>query len=148
MTVERTSELLALAARLGHTWNDITVLDMALTHSSYANQLGLSHNERLEFLGDSVLDLLCAEFLMARHPGEREGFMSQRRAELVRMCALAARARSLSLGTVLLVGKGGDYLRNMDSVLADVMEAVVGAAFYDGGLDAARQVAHSAEILR
>lgn len=144
----RPEELEALAARLGHEWRDRSTLELALVHSSYANPLGLTPNERLEFLGDSVLDLLSAEFLMLKNPAEREGFLSQRRAELVRMCALAERARELGLGELLLVGKGCDYLRTVPSVLADVMEACIGSAYVDGGLEAARRVARNAGILR
>lgn len=143
MEIVRQSELMELAARLGHTWNDISLLETALRHSS----TGPSHNERMEYLGDSVLDLLCAEFLMTRHPDKREGFLSQTRAELIRMCALASRARVIGLGPLLEVGKGSDYLRQVESVLADALEAVVGSSFMDGGLPAARQVAHAAGIL-
>lgn len=146
MQTERLDVVCDLAARLGHSWNDISILETALRHSSYAHQAGCSPNERLEYLGDSVLDLLSAEYLMARHPDQREGFLSQQRAELVRMCALAARARALGIGEALLVGKGGDYLRTTESVLADALEAVVGAAYVDGGLPAARQVVHNAGI--
>ena len=105
------------------------MLVRALTHSSYANANGTEHNERLEFLGDSVLDLIAAEFLMIQHPPEREGFMSHRRAEMVRTCALAQRARDLGLNDEILVV--GDYLRSVGSVLADCMEAVVGALYLD-----------------
>lgn len=145
--IERQSQLMELAGRLGHSWNDISLLDTALRHSSFANQHGLPHNERAEFLGDSVLDLLCAELLMARHPEEREGFMSQQRANMIKGCTLATRARDIGLGSLIMVGRGAEYLRDVDSVLADALEAVVGTAFMDGGLPAARQVAHNAGIL-
>jgi len=147
MQIETVNELCELMSRLGHTWNDLTILELALMHSSYANQVGCAPNERMEFLGDSVLDLLTAEHLMLKHPDQREGFLSQQRAEMVRMCSLAGKARAIGLGQLLRVGKGGDYLRNTESVLADTLEAVIAAAYIDGGLPAARTVAKTVGIL-
>lgn len=126
-------EFAELERRLGHDWQDCSLLREALTHSSYGNANSVPHNERLEFLGDSVLDLVSAEWLMAEYPAKREGFMSQRRSELVRTCALAERARALGVGEALLVGHGSDYIRGVESVLADAMEAVVGALYRDCG---------------
>ena len=135
--------------RLGYKWRDRDLLHEALTHSSYGNEHREPHNERLEFLGDSVLDLLSAEWLMAAHPTEREGFMSQQRAEMVRMCALAQRARDIGLDRMLRVGRGADNLRRVESVLADAMEAVIGSAYRDSGdLNAVRSIALRAGILR
>lgn len=147
MEIERLNVLYELMGRLGHTWSDPTILELALMHSSYANAVGCAPNERLEYLGDAVLDLLCAEHLMFKHPDQREGFLSQQRAEMVRMCSLAGKAKAAGIGQVLNVGKGSDYLRNTESVLADALEAVVAAAYLDGGLPAARTVAKNVGIL-
>jgi ribonuclease III len=136
-----------LQRRLGYTWNNQTLLGQALTHSSFTGGKSLDNNERLEFIGDSVLDLLCAEFLYVRHPDKREGFMSQERAQIVRKCALAARARELRLGELMLVAPSQQDIRRVDGVLADCMEAVVGSAYLDGGLEAARQVTLCAGII-
>ena len=119
-----------LETRLGHRWKRREVLEQALTHSSYGNAMGMPHSERLEFLGDSVLDLVTAEFLMVQYPKASEGFMSQRRSEIVKTSALARRALDLGIDQALLVGKA-EYLRRVESVLADAMEAVVGALYWD-----------------
>lgn len=136
-----------LEKKLGYTWNNPQHLLKAFHHSSWANEVHIQPNERLEFLGDSCLDLISAEYLMANMPEAREGKLSQERAQLVRTSALAGRAKELQLGEMLQVGKGADYLREVESVLADTMEAVIGAAYLDGGLEAARQVAYAAKIV-
>ena len=143
-------QFMDLQARLGHTWEDPELLWQALRHTSWCNEHPVKPepNERLEFLGDSVLDLLSAEYLMAQMPEAREGRLSQARAQLVRECALGSRARAIGLGEMLLVGKGQDYIRNVESVLADAMEAIIGSAYRDGGITAARQVALHTGVLR
>lgn len=144
MTIEDLQE------RLGYEWTHSYLLEQALTHTSWANERTpkAEHNERLEFLGDSVLDFLSAEYLMAVMPGMREGPLSQTRALLVCTGALAQRARELQIGDLLQLGKGSLYLREVESVLADAMEAIIGAAYLDGGLMAARQVVLKAGILK
>ena len=140
-----------LQARLGYTWADPEVLREALRHTSWCNEhptVKPDPNERLEFLGDAVLDLISAEYLMACMPYAREGALSQARSGLVKTGSLASKARELGLGRFLLVGKGADYLRNVESVLADTLEAVIGAAFIDGGIAAARSVAYHAGVLK
>lgn len=139
---------LRLAQKLGYEWQDFDTLLLAFRHSSWANEQApkAEPNERLEFLGDATLDLLSAEFLMAMMPDAREGVLSQARAQLVRASNLAARAKALGLGDLLMLGKGADYLREVESVLADTMEAVIGSAYRDGGIIAARVVAHHAGI--
>lgn len=122
-----------LQERLGYRWKDQSLLVTALTHSTFGNENGIEHNERYEFIGDSVLDLVTAEWLMAEHPKKREGFLSQQRAQLVRTCALAQRARDLGLHEALMLGKGSSYLRGVESVLADALEAVIGALYRDCG---------------
>jgi ribonuclease-3 len=107
----------------------------ALTHSSYGNYHDVPHNERLEFLGDSVLDLATADWLMYRHPNQSEGFMSKRRAELVQATTLTGHARRLGIDRAIRVGPKAEYLRNVDSVLADALEAIVGALYKDCNRD-------------
>lgn len=127
-----------LAAALGHAFRRETLLQQALTHRSH----GAGHNERLEFLGDSVLNCVIASALYDRFADIDEGDLSRHRARLVRQETLAALARSLDLGGFLRLGEGelksGGALR--PSILADSLEAVIGAIFVDGGFDAARAV--------
>lgn len=126
--------------KLDYRFRDPALLERALTHRSAS---GRTHNERLEFLGDAVVNLLAAEALHARWPGADEGALTRARTELVRESALAALARTLDLGNQLTLGAGeiksGGFRR--DSILADALEAIVGAVFLDGGYDAARTLA-------
>jgi ribonuclease-3 len=128
-----------LAERLGVDLSDPALLARALTHRSH----GSVNNERLEYLGDAVLSFLVAEMLFLRFPDASEGELSRFRASLVSGEALAATAASLGLGEQLLLGEGemksGGYRRA--TILADALEAVVGAVYLDQGIDAARQVA-------
>ncbi len=121
----------------GHVFADPGMLAKALTHRS----AGSPHNERLEFLGDALLNLIVAEQLYARWPKADEGAMTRARAELVRESALAGVARGLDLGARLTLGPGemksGGHRR--DSILADALEAVIAAFYLDGGFDACRQ---------
>ncbi len=118
------------------------MLEQALTHGSRAYELGdlSGSNERLEFLGDAVLDLVVSELLMDAHPAADEGALSRARSELVNTLALASRARSLDLGRWLRLGKSEEKSggREKESILADVFEAVLGALFLDAGLDPVR----------
>jgi ribonuclease-3 len=127
---------LALERALGHRFRRGELIARALTHRSF----GSPHNERLEFLGDGVLGCVIAGELYARFPDLTEGQLSRLRASLVREAALAAVARELGLSAHLRLGEGevasGGAAR--PSILADAMEAVVGAVFLDGGYDAAR----------
>lgn len=124
---------------IAHVFGDDELLAQALTHRS----AGQPHNERLEFLGDAIVNLLAAEALYAAWPKADEGTLTRARTELVRESALAGIARSLELGQLLRMGPGemksGGHRR--DSILADAVEAVVGAIYLDAGLDACRQVA-------
>jgi ribonuclease-3 len=132
------NDLAALGARLGHVFADPELLLRAVTHRSF----GAQHNERLEFLGDSVLSLSIAAVLYDRFPGLREGELTRLRAGLVRRETLARLARDLELGSYLQLGSGelksGGYDR--DTILADAFEAVLGAIYLDGGFEAARGV--------
>jgi ribonuclease-3 len=134
-----------LQAALGYTFNDINLLKKALTHSSYAYEHSLGSNacnERLEFLGDAVLELCISEWLYNRHSTMSEGQLTKRRASLVCEPSLAAIARGLYLGDYMQMGHGEDQSggRDKSSLLSDVLEASLGAVFLDGGLDAAQNV--------
>jgi ribonuclease-3 len=126
------------ARRIGHGFSDHALLQRALTHRSH----GPAHNERLEFLGDSVLNCTVALELYRRFPQLPEGELSRLRAQLVNQETLSGVARRLELGTLLLLGEG--ELRSggceRPSILADAVEAVVGAVFLDAGYDAALSV--------
>ncbi len=123
---------------IGHRFGDPGLLAQALTHRS----AGAPHNERLEFLGDSLVNLIIADALYQRWPQVDEGALTRARAELVRESALAPIARSLELGSRLTMGPGemksGGHRR--DSILADALEAVVAAVYLDGGFEACRAV--------
>jgi len=126
------------AGSLGHRFRDEALLTLALTHRSATGP----HNERLEFLGDAVLGLVTAEALYAAHPGADEGLLSRLRARLVRRETLERLARQLDLGRHLRLGSGelrsGGHHRG--SILANALEALIGAVYLDGGLGPARQV--------
>jgi len=123
---------------LGHRFSRAELLSQALTHRSHSSP----HNERLEFLGDSVLNCVVAALLFERFPGLREGELSRQRANLVRQDTLAVIAQGLDLGERLRLGEGelksGGFRR--PSILADGLEAVIGAVFLDAGFDAASNV--------
>jgi len=124
--------------QLGYQFQDRSLLQQALTHRSR----GASNYERLEFLGDSVLGMVVAEALFDRFPATREGVLTRLRATLVRRNTLAEIARRLRLGDQLALGQGelrsGGFDR--DSILADALEAVIGAVYKDGGWQAARSI--------
>ncbi len=136
----RDSDLNALHDRLGYRFQDPRLLKQALTHRS----VGSVNNERLEFLGDAILNLVIAEALYRRFPHIDEGRLSRLRANLVKGETLAAAARRIELGESLLLGPGelksGGFRR--DSILAGALEAVIGAVYLDGGLEAARTLIH------
>ncbi len=134
-----------LARQLGLEPRDPGLLQQALVHRSYLNEVrdrGLRDNERLEFLGDAVLNLVVAEYLYDRFPESTEGELSQMRAHLVRWDTLAAVAERVGLGRFLVLGKGEDLSggRRRPSNLAGALEAVIGAAYLDGGLEGAREL--------
>ncbi len=137
-----------LERRLGYSFRDRSLLALAVTHASYAHEMGrrtgqkMPDNERLEFLGDAVVNLVAAELLMELMPDADEGRLSRFRARLVSERPLAEAARDLGLGAWLRLGRGESKTggRDKPSVLADAIEAVAGAVFLDGGLDAARRV--------
>ncbi len=123
-----------------YPFNNAELLERALTHKSYANENRVPyHNERMEFLGDAVLNLIVSEYLMKTCPDSTEGDLSRHRAAVVSEPALAAIARTLELGDYLLLGKGEEQTggRNKDSLLADCLEALIAAVYLDGGTEAA-----------
>lgn len=128
---------------IGYHFKDRNLLKTALIHSSYANEhhMGrLACNERLEFLGDAVLELSSSECLFARYPEMAEGELTKLRASLVCEPTLALCAAEISLGEYLQLGKGEEMTggRHRDSVTSDALEAVIGAIYLDGGFDAAK----------
>ena len=134
----------ALEARLGYTFRDRSLLENALMHSSYANESrarGNTSNERLEFLGDSVLGMVTAARLYALYPDMPEGKMSRLRAELVCEQALHGVALTLHLGDYIRLGHGEERSggRERPSILADAVEAVIAAMYLDGGLEPAQR---------
>ena len=133
-----------LEDRIGYHFHDISLLKQAVTHSSFTNEQKINkakHYERLEFLGDAVLELVSSEFLFIRHPEMPEGELTKVRASMVCEPSLAFCARDLELGKFLLLGKGEDITggRHRDSIISDAMEAVTGAIFLDGGMEPAKQ---------
>ena len=134
-----------LEAVIGYRFRNISLLQNALTHSSYANERwhnSLLSNERLEFLGDSILGMLVAEYLFRNFPNRPEGELTRMRADMVCEKTLAAVANSIHLGDHLLLGHGEEQGggRSRDSILADAMESVIAACFLDGGMEAALQI--------
>ncbi len=136
-----------LEARLGYTFQDRSLLQQALTHSSYANEMKINKYkdyERLEFLGDAVLELVSSDFLFREREETPEGELTKLRASMVCEPALAYCAREFSLEQFILLGKGEEATggRTRDSIVSDVMEAVIGAIYLDGGLEEASSFIH------
>ena len=130
---------------LGYTFRDRSLLENALTHSSYANEnrsRGCQSNERLEFLGDSVLGMVTADFLYRTHPDLPEGDLTRTRAALVCEESLVEVARTWGLGEYLKLGKGENAGggRKRPSIQADAVEAVLAAVYLDGGIGSARKI--------
>ena len=133
-----------LETAIGYRFNNISLLQNALTHSSYANERwhnSLLSNERLEFLGDSVLGMLVAEYLFRNFPNRPEGELTRMRADMVCEQTLAKVAAKIDLGRHLLLGNGEEQGggRNRNSILADAVESVIAASFLDGGQEAAQR---------
>ena len=132
----------SLQSRLGYRFERVELLQQALTHSSYANEHDAKDNERLEFLGDAVLELCTRDLLIRRFPKATEGQLSSLKAMLVDQQNLAQIAKKLALGPLLRLGRGeqrsGGATR--PSNMADAVESVLGAVFFDGGIEACRGV--------
>ena len=135
----RCSELNKLQETLGYTFNDIALLNTALTHTSYVKGENRSagHNERLEFLGDAVLELIVSEYLFINNPEMNEGLMTRVRSRAVYENALFDAARGIGLGKFLLLSHGEEHTggREKPSILSDALEAVIGAMYIDGGIE-------------
>ena len=137
----------ALQKALGYRFRDPKLLEQALTHTSYANENRsgrITHNERLEFLGDSILGFVVADYLYRNYPSRLEGELTRMRAELVCERSLAVMARELQLGNELRLGKGEERSggRSRESILSDACEAILAAAYLDGGFEAARGIVY------
>ena len=133
----------ALAARIGLPVSDLDLLEQALVHSSWHHEhreAALGHNERLEFLGDAVVNLAISEALYARHPDDDEGYLSARRAAIVSTTGLARLAGRLDLGQSFMLGEGESQRggRRRPSLMASTFEAVAGALYLDLGFDRVR----------
>jgi len=143
MEVKR-ENLSELEERINYSFKDKNLLIEALTHSSWAHEGKNSKisNERLEFLGDSVLSLVISEYLYKNRKDLEEGSLSKYRAEIVCEPSLARCAREIGLGNFLLIGKGEEMTggRERDSLLADAMEALLAAVYLDGGLEVVRNI--------
>jgi len=141
----RVVDMSALEARLGYCFQSPDLLRQALTHRSHLNEAARSssgHNERLEFLGDAVLDLAISHHLMERLPDADEGTLSKTKSQIVSAEGLAAVAREIDLGPSLFLGKGEEKTegRAKRSLLANGLEAVIGAVYLDGGWSVAKTV--------
>jgi ribonuclease III len=145
MKVRKKGQSHPLEDAIGYRFRNMQLLETALVHKSFANEHSkgeLASNERMEFLGDAVLDLAITQLLMDAHPTEPEGVLSRWRAALVNEKSFALKARALGLGEHLLLGKGEERTqgREKDSLLADAYEAFLAAIYMDGGFEMAFQV--------
>ena len=138
------NDITELEDRIGYHFKDRALIRMALTHSSFANEQKINKQpdyERLEFLGDSVLEMVSSTYLYNNYPDKKEGQMTKMRASMVCEQALAFCARDFELEKYILLGKGEESTggRHRDSIISDVMEAVIGAIYIDGGIEAAKK---------
>ena len=141
------NRLKELEKKIGYTFQDPELLKTALMHSSYTNEQHIPKhrcNERLEFLGDAVLELVSSEFLFRRSPKMPEGKLTKLRASMVCEPSLAMCARDIGLGSYLYLGKGEESTggRHRDSVTSDALEALIGAVYLDGGFTNAKEFIH------
>ena len=141
------SDYQELEKKIGYTLQNRALLKQAVTHSSFANEQKINrqkHYERLEFLGDAVLELVSSDFLFQTHPEMPEGQLTKLRASMVCEPALAYCAKDLTLDSYIQLGKGEEATggRYRDSIVSDVMEAVIGAIYLDGGMEPARTYIH------
>lgn len=145
--LSKTKDIGKLCERLGYTFKEPNLLAEAFRHSSYVNELrdsGLSDNERLEFLGDAVLDLAISHILMNLFQGAREGDLSKYRAAVVNEKELCQVAGMLDLGSYILLGRGEELTngREKPSILANTMEALLGALYLDAGFIKTKEIIH------
>lgn len=133
-----------LEGKIGYTFQDKSLIKQALTHSSYSNEMRIlktGNYERLEFLGDAVLEMISSDFLFSKYPTMSEGQLSKLRAALVCEPALSMAAKRIELEKYFLLGKGEESTggRNRDSIACDIMEAVIGAIYRDSGIEEAKK---------
>ena len=138
------SDLAEFQKRIGYQFNNLNLIRQALTHSSYANEKHMkkhSDNERLEFLGDAVLEIVSSEFLYINYPDKPEGELTKLRASIVCEPTLALCARAFNLPDFIMLGKGEDLTggRKRDSIVSDACEALIGAIYLDGGFTNAKE---------
>lgn len=136
--------LVNLEKTIGYDFKDKTLLKMAMTHSSYANEVCIGKmecNERLEFLGDAVLEISVSDYLYRNNPDMPEGDLSKIRASIVCEQTLAFCSRDIKLGSFMLLGKGEEITggRKRESIVSDAMEALIGAIYLDGGFANAKE---------
>ena len=140
-------KLKKLERQIGYTFQDFSLLKKAMMHSSYTNEKHMEKhycNERLEFLGDAVLELVSSEYLFLNEPKVSEGELTKTRASMVCEPSLAFCAREIGLGEYLLLGRGEEATggRQRDSITSDAMEALIGAIYLDGGFTNAKEFIH------
>ncbi len=132
-----------LEEKIGYTFKDRNLLIQAMSHSSYANEHRMPHhdNERLEFLGDAVLEIASSDYLYRHYPDLQEGKLTKLRASLVCEPTLALCAKEIDLSSFLLLGKGEEHTggRTRNSIVSDAMEALIGAIYLDGGIEPAQK---------
>jgi len=142
LSENRLAELNKLQEQLEYTFENQELLNTALTHTSYVKgeNRAFGHNERLEFLGDAVLELIVSEYIFKNNPGMDEGLMTRIRSRAVYENALYDAARGIELGKYLLLSHGEEHTggRDKPSILSDALEAVIGAMFIDGGIEPAK----------
>ena len=141
---ESLGRLKGLEQRIGYSFSDTALLRTALIHPSYSSEQGLDRsrsNQRLEFLGDAILEGVVSDYLYREHPTVEEGELTRLRASLVFETALAVCAKDIGLGEYLFLGKGEERSggREKNSILSDAFEALIGAVFLDGGVGPAKQ---------
>ncbi len=142
------TDLAKFQKSIGYSFNDIALLKNALTHSSYANEIKLKKvkdNERLEFLGDAVLELTSSDYIYRNNPDMDEGKMTRLRASIVCEPTLALCARAIELDKYIMLGKGEELTggRKRDSIVSDACEALIGAIYLDGGFANAKEFIES-----
>ncbi|MEA1964530.1 MAG: ribonuclease III [Candidatus Aerophobetes bacterium] len=139
---ERRRKLEELQNGLGIKFIDVSLLNQALTHTSYANsskEKNTPHNERLEFLGDAVLEIVIADYLFHKYSNLSEGELSKLRSNIVSQETLSQFAREIKIGEYLLIGENQEGIQSQDSLLADAYEAIIGALYIDRGLKITRR---------
>lgn len=145
--MKHNTDLDGFQEKIGYKFKDIELLKLALTHSSYSNELKINkkgHNERIEFLGDAVLELVSSEFLFLTYKDVSEGKLTTLRASMVCEPSLAYCARDIKLDDYIMLGKGEENTggRKRDSIISDAFEALIGAIYMDGGFTNAKEFIH------